>query len=797
MNHDATLPLIALRDVVLFPGMIAPIYVGRDKSVKAIEKAKLENWPIYLVTQMNTSEEDPDPKTLYKVGLMGKLTQVIKLPNNHLKILVEVTHRVSFTDIRFNGNFLESKGKILQDEEIVDVEQLTEQSNDLVSSFSEYVSMNKKVNPEILNAFADQKNPSYITHLVASHITSKLSDKQTLLETLNVSERIAKLEELVNREIAAVQAELAVNMRVKKQIEKSQRDYYLNEQMKAIQKEMGDSESSEIGEFEAKINKLALTKEAKEKAEHELKKLKSMNPMASESGVIRNYLDILLGLPWGILDKSKLDIIKAEEVLDRDHHGLEKVKERILEYLAVLQRSKKIKGAIICLVGPPGVGKTSLVKSIAEAMGRKYIKFSLGGVKDESEIRGHRRTYLGSMPGKIINLIKKSKTSNPVMLLDEIDKMSSDFRGDPASAMLEVLDPEQNANFADHYLEVEYDLSNVIFIATANTLDMPRPLLDRLEIIRVSGYIEDEKMHIAKKYLLPKILLNHSIKPKEFSIDDSAILDIIRYYTKESGVRSLERELSKIIRKSLRKILANKKVVSAHITAKDLEEYLGVRKYKFGEAELEDQVGLTTGLAYTEVGGETLSIEAVLVPGKGEIKTTGKLGDIMKESTQAAFSYLRSEAENLNINIEKLTNHDIHLHVPEGAVPKDGPSAGIGIFTTLASLLSGIPVRRDVAMTGEITLKGKVLPIGGLKEKLLAAARGGLKRILIPSENIKDLKDVPNSIKDLIEIIPVSKASEVLSLALNAPIPKCINTGALNDIPAMIDKSTPEYSTIL
>ncbi|NDB82418.1 MAG: endopeptidase La [Alphaproteobacteria bacterium] len=798
MTHDTTLPLIALRDVVLFPGMIAPIYVGRVKSVKAIDKAKEENWPIYLVTQTNPSDEDPKIQDLYKIGLMGKLTQVIKLPNNHLKILVDITHRVSLSNPSFNGTYLEASGKILQDEEIIDLDDLAIKANELVANFSEYVGMNKRLNPEILNAFADQKNPAHITHLISSHIACKLADKQDLLETSDVSARVDKLDELIAREICSVQAEQAVNMRVKKQIEKSQRDYYLNEQMKAIQKEIGDSDSSEHGEFEKKIKTLALSKDAKEKAEAELKKLKTMNPMTSESGVIRNYLDILLGLPWGVLDKSKLDVAKAEKILDKDHHGLEKVKERILEYLSVLQRSKKIKGTIICLVGPPGVGKTSLVKSIAEAMGRKYIKLSLGGVKDESEIRGHRRTYLGSMPGKIINLIKKSKTSNPVMLLDEIDKMSSDFRGDPASAMLEVLDPEQNANFADHYLEVEYDLSNVVFIATANSLEMPRPLLDRLEIIRVSGYIEDEKIHIAKEHLLPKILQNHNIKAFEFSIEDAAMLDVIRYYTKESGVRSLERELSKLARKSLRKILSHKNITSINITSADLEEYLGVRKFKFGEAELEDQVGLTTGLAYTEVGGETLSIEAVLVPGKGEIKTTGKLGEVMKESTQAAFSYLRSEAESLSINIEKLKDHDIHIHFPEGAVPKDGPSAGIGIFTTLSSLLLDIPVKKEVGMTGEITLKGKVLPIGGLKEKLLAAVRAGLTRVLIPSENIKDLRDIPDSIKDAIEIIPVSKASEVLPLALARAIEKRLDSSNTQEIPGIIHKSeNDQYSTII
>ncbi len=766
MIHESTLPLIALKDVVLFPGMIAPIYVGRERSIKAIESARSGNTDLFLTTQINSSDENPKISNLYTVGLLGKLSQVIKLPNNHLKILVDVTHRTQLKNITYNNVYLAASGTILQDEEIFDIEDLSAASSQLVINFSEYVRMNKRINPEVLNAFADQKNPAHITNLVSSHLTCKIPEKQNLLETLDIADRIEKLDSLIQAEMTAMHTEQVISQRVKKQIEKSQRDYYLNEQMKAIQKEMGDQDNSDSGEFEKKINSLSLSKDAKEKAQSELKKLKTMNPMSSESGVVRNYLEILLGLPWGICDNTKLSVTKAETILNRDHHGLEKVKDRILEYLSVLQRSKKIKGTILCLVGPPGVGKTSLVKSIAEAMGRQYIKFSLGGIKDESEIRGHRRTYLGSMPGKILNLIKKAKTSNPVMLLDEIDKMSSDFRGDPSSAMLEVLDPEQNSHFSDHYLEVEYDLSNVVFIATANTLEMPRPLLDRLEIIRVSGYIEDEKMHIAKQHLLPKIFERHSIKKGELSIEDSALLDIIRYYTKESGVRNLERELSKVARKALRKILTDRTTTSINIAYKDLEEYLGVRKYKFGESETEDQIGLTTGLAYTEVGGETLSIEAVLVPGKGEIKATGKLGDIMKESSQAAFSYLRSEAANLGIDISVLEKYDIHLHVPEGAVPKDGPSAGIGIFTTLASLLTGIPVRKDVAMTGEITLKGKVLPIGGLKEKLLAASRAGIKTVIIPVENIKDLKDIPDVIKRNIDIVPVSKANEVIPISL-------------------------------
>jgi ATP-dependent Lon protease len=765
------LPLIALRDVVLFPGMLAPIYVGRQKSVNAIEKAKSDNTPILLVTQKKSEEDDPNPSGLYNVGLRGNLTQIVKLPNNHLKILVDLTHKVKLSNIsQKNDEYLEAEYNLIQDKEIDNIDELTLLSENLQIVFTEYARLNKKVNPEIVNSLSDQKNPSHVSNLIASHLTCKLPDKQNLLEISNVKKRIEQISWLIHQEITGIQTEQSIQQKVRKQIEKSQKDYYLNEQMKVIQKELGDGETTEITELEKKIKNTKLSKDAREKAENEFKKLKSMNPSASEAGVIRNYLETLLSLPWGKFDKSKIDVIKAEEVLNRDHFGLEKVKERILEYLSILQRADKIKGPIICFVGPPGVGKTSLVKSIAEAIGRKYSKFALGGIRDEAEIRGHRRTYLGSMPGKVINLIKKAKTSNPVILLDEIDKMSSDFRGDPASAMLEVLDPEQNIHFSDHYIEVEYDLSNVIFIATANSLNLPRPLLDRMEIIRISGYIEDEKLHIAKDHLLPKLLKQHNMKTSEFSISDDAILDIIRYYTRESGVRNLEREIANLIRKSLRKILSDKKLKSISINSEDLESYLGVRKFKFGVVEDENQVGVTTGLAYTEVGGDLLSIEAVLVPGKGEIKATGKLGDVMKESTQAAYSYFRSESNFLGIDSSLLKELDIHLHVPEGATPKDGPSAGTAIFTTICSLISGIPVKRDVAMTGEITLRGKVLPIGGLREKLLAANRGGIKTVIIPEENLKDLKEIPDSVKSGLNIIPVSDANQVLDIALESKI---------------------------
>ena len=772
MTKTKTLPLIALRDVVLFPGMLTPIYVGREKSIKAIEKAKADGTPILLVTQKKSTDENPEERDLYKIGLLGTLSQVVRLPSQHLKILVDVTHRVKFLSVKTEEAFFEADYEIIPDKEVTDLDSLIEKTSKLVLNFSEYVKFNKKINPEVINALADQKNPIHISNLIASHLTCKLKDKQEILEMTSVEKRIEVIEEVIKLEISSIETEQSIQQKVKKQIEKTQKDYYLNEQMKVIQKELGDDDKSETGDLERKIRSTKLSKEAKEKAESELKKLKAMNPIASEAGVIRNYLETLLSMPWGKFDKNQLNVKKAEEVLNRDHFGLEKVKDRIVEYLAVLQRSKKIRGPIICFVGPPGVGKTSLVKSIAEATGRKYAKFALGGVRDEAEIRGHRRTYLGSMPGKIISLIKKAKTSNPLILLDEIDKMSSDFRGDPTSALLEVLDPEQNIHFSDHYLEVEYDLSNAMFIATANTLDLPRPLLDRMEVIRISGYVEDEKLHIARDHLLPKLLKQHSMKEGEFEISRDAMLDIIRYYTRESGVRNLERELASLIRKSLRKILTDKKLKSVIIKPEDLESYLGVRKFKIGLAEDKSQVGVTTGLAYTEVGGDLLSIEAVLVPGKGEIKATGKLGEVMKESTQAAFSYFRSEAASLGIEAAILKDHDIHLHVPEGAIPKDGPSAGTAIFTTICSLISGIAVKKDVAMTGEITLKGRVLPIGGLREKLLAATRGGIKTVLIPEENIKDLTEIPDSVKSGLHIVGISNANEVLDFALISKIVK-------------------------
>ena len=656
---------------------------------------------------------------------------------------------------------------IIPDSEVNNLEALNNATAHIMEEFQEYAKGNKKINLEVLNILNQQKNPSYITNLIASHLEIKLDLKQSLLEQVDILKRAEMLLEIITRESMQIDTEQLIQQRVKKQIEKTQREFYLNEQMKAIQQEMeGGSERSDFFDLDKKIKNLKLSKEAREKANAELKKLKMMNQMSAESSVVRNYLDTLLSMPWGKTTKATIDINKTEMILNRDHYGLKKVKERIVEYLSVLKRSRKIKGPILCFIGPPGVGKTSLVKSIAEAMGRKYCKFALGGVRDEAEIRGHRRTYLGSMPGKIITLIKKTKVDNPVLLLDEIDKMSADFRGDPASALLEVLDPEQNAHFADHYLEVEYDLSNIVFIATANSYDLPRALLDRMEIINIAGYIEEEKLQIAKNHLIQKQLKLHGMKPNELIIPDETILELIRYYTKEAGVRALEREIGALARKVLTRILKDKKLKSVTINPSDLEEYLGVKKYRFGLAAEEDQIGSTTGLAYTEVGGDLLTIEAVSFPGKGGVKATGKLGEVMKESADAAYSCFLSRAKQLGLEEKDYKEVDIHIHVPEGAIPKDGPSAGIALYTTIVSLMTKKPVKKTLAMTGEITLRGKVLPIGGLKEKLLAASRGGIKTVLIPIDNVKDLKEIPENIKNTLEIIPVAKIEEVLKNAL-------------------------------
>ncbi|WP_016830768.1 endopeptidase La [Rickettsia conorii] len=777
--HKKSLPLMALRDMVVFPGVIAPIFVGRPKSLQALSHTTIseeDNSKYILVTlQKKFDQENPSTHELYNTAILAKIIQIVKLPNNTAKILIEAVARVKLSNIKGEEAF-EANYEIIPDEEIFDVNNMRSLVDNAVQLFSKYAINDKKVNAEIIETInkeiSNSTNFIDIINILASHLITSLEAKQHLLEETSPFKRITTVISMLNSNIVNSETEQALQKRVRKQIEKTQRDYYLHEQMKAIQKEL-DEDKSELADIENKIKSLKLSKEAKEKAEAELKKLRTMNQMSAESGVTRNYLETLLSLPWGKYDNSKIDINQAEKILNRDHFGLEKVKERIIEYLAVLQRSSKIRGPILCLIGPPGVGKTSLVKSIAEGMGRKYTKLALGGVRDEAEIRGHRKTYLGSMPGKILGQLKKVKTSNPVMLLDEIDKMSSDFRGDPASALLEVLDPEQNSHFVDHYLEVEYDLSNVIFIATANSHDLPRALSDRMEKIYISGYVEETKLQIARNYLVPKQFKMHKIKKDEITISETAILDLIRYYTKESGVRALEREIGALTRKALKQILADKSVKHIAIDSNHLEEFLGAKKYNFGLAEKEDQIGSTTGLAYTEVGGELLTIEALAFPGKGEIKTTGKLGDVMKESAMAAYSCFRSRATNFGLKYDNYKDFDIHIHVPAGAIPKDGPSAGCALFTTIVSLMTKIPVHRTVAMTGEITLRGNVLPIGGLKEKLLAASRGGIKTVLIPEENVKDLKDIPPNIKESLEIISVSNIDQVLKHALvGTPINK-------------------------
>lgn len=768
MSEVSTLPLLPLKDMVIFPNMIAPIFIGREKSIKALMEAKKFNDGqfILITAQREKNQDNPSTNELYDIGVLGRIIQTINISNN-IKILVEAVERVKFSEIQDVGFFL-AKFEIIKDQELNDFQGLKDSVNNLIELFKEYAKDNKKINPEAAAAVQEQNSPAAAANFIASHLSADMEAKQNLLQQRNILERIKTLSTFFTNEALKNQTEQVIQQKVKKQMEKTQRDYFLRTQMDTIKKELeSNDEDSDFYDIEKKIKTLKLSKEAKEKADTELKKLKMMNQMSSESSVVRNYLDNLLSMPWGKSDNSKVDISKTEKVLNRDHFGLEKVKERIIEYLSVLQRAKKMKGPILCLIGPPGVGKTSLAKSIAEAVGRKYMKFALGGVRDEAEIRGHRRTYLGSMPGKIITLIKKAKANNPIILLDEIDKMGSDFRGDPASALLEVLDPEQNNHFVDHYLEVEYDLSQVMFIATANSYNLPRALIDRMEIINISGYVEDEKLQIAKKYLVSKQLEMHNMQASELEITDKAILEIIRYYTRESGVRSLEREISSLVRKALTRILKAKgKSLKITITPAELEEYLGTKKYDFGLAETEDFIGSTMGLAYTEVGGDLLTIEAVAFPGKGEVKTTGKLGEVMKESAAAAYSCFRTRASSLGLRYEDYKDQDIHIHFPAGGIPKDGPSAGAAIFTSIVSLMTKKPVKRTVAMTGEITLRGKVLPIGGLREKLLAASRGGIETVLIPQENFKDLKDIPNNIKEHLKIITISNIDQVLEHAL-------------------------------
>ena len=758
-------PVLPLRDIVVFPHMIVPLFVGREKSIAALEEVMRADKQILLAAQKNAGDDDPASDAIFEVGTLASVLQPLKLPDGTVKVLVEGNTRARIKRYTENAEFFEAEIERLV-EEIGAEEEIEALSRSAISQFESYVKLNKKISPEVLGTISQTEDPSKLADTIASHLAVKISDKQEVLEITSISARIERVFALMESEISVLQVEKKIRSRVKRQMEKTQREYYLNEQMKAIQKELGDNdEREEVVEFEEKIENTKLTKEARDKALAELKKLKQMSPMSAEATVVRNYLDWLLSIPWGVKGKVKKDLDEAQATLDLEHYGLEKVKERILEYLAVQARTNRLKGPILCLVGPPGVGKTSLGKSIANATGREFVRMSLGGVRDEAEIRGHRRTYIGSMPGKIIQAMKKAKRNNPLFLLDEIDKMGQDFRGDPAAALLEVLDPEQNSSFNDHYLEVDYDLSNVMFVTTANTLNIPPPLLDRMEIIRLAGYTENEKLEIAKRHLLKEQQTAHGIDDGEWIVDDDALLEIVRRYTREAGVRSLEREMAKLARKSVKEILTSSKK-TVHITAANLQDYLGVPKYRYGEAETTDQIGVVTGLAWTEVGGELLTIEGVSMPGKGKMSVTGNLRDVMKESIQAANAYIRSRSVDFGIPPSAFEKRDIHVHVPEGATPKDGPSAGVAMTTAIISVLTGIPVRRDVAMTGEITLRGRVLPIGGLKEKLLAALRGGIKTVIIPEENAKDLADIPEEVKTKIEILPVARFDDVLKIAL-------------------------------
>jgi ATP-dependent Lon protease len=758
-------PVLPLRDIVVFPHMIVPLFVGREKSIKALEEVMRSDTFILLATQKNASDDDPATDAIFETGTLASVLQLLKLPDGTVKVLVEGATRAKVLKYTDRNDYYEADASPVVDD-MGDRVEAEAMARSVVTEFENYVKLNKKVSPEVVGVIQQIEDYAKLADTVASHLAVKIPDKQDILETTSVTQRLEKVLGLMESEISVLQVEKRIRTRVKRQMEKTQREYYLNEQMKAIQKELGDEEGrDELQELEDKIKKTKLSKEAREKATHELKKLRQMSPMSAEATVVRNYLDWLLSIPWNKKSKVKKDLNLAEQILDADHYGLEKVKERIVEYLAVQQRANKLTGPILCLVGPPGVGKTSLGKSIAKATGREFVRVSLGGVRDEAEIRGHRRTYIGSMPGKIIQSMRKAKSSNPLFLLDEVDKMGADFRGDPSSALLEVLDPEQNHTFNDHYLEVDYDLSSVMFITTANTLNIPPPLMDRMEIIRIAGYTEDEKVEIARKHLIPHAIVKHGLEAKEWSIDDEALITLIRRYTREAGVRNLERELSNLIRKAVKELMTSKKK-SIAVTAASLGDYLGVPKYRYGEIEENDLVGVVTGLAWTDVGGELLTIEGVMMPGKGRMTVTGNLRDVMKESISAAASYVRSRAVAFGIEPPLFDKRDIHVHVPEGATPKDGPSAGVAMVTAIVSVMTGIPVRRDVAMTGEITLRGRVLPIGGLKEKLLAAARGGMKTVLIPEENAKDLVEISDTIKKGLEIIPVTRMDEVLARAL-------------------------------
>ena len=772
--RGVTYPVLPLRDIVVFPHMIVPLFVGREKSVKALEDVMKDDKQILLVTQKNATQDDPTPSDIYTVGTIGTVLQLLKLPDGTVKVLVEGVKRARIRRFTDNPVFFQVYADEL-DEGEEDQHELEALGRAVVTQFEQYIKLNKKIPAEVLISINQIDEPTKLADTVAQHLTLKISDKQQLLETDSTLERLERVYAFMEGEISVLQVEKRVRNRVKRQMEKTQREYYLNEQLKAIQKELGETEDGrdELSEIEHKVRTTKLSKEAKEKAEAEIKKLRSMSPMSAEATVVRNYLDWLLNIPWKKPTKTKKDLRVAQKVLDDDHYGLEKVKERILEYLAVQNRTAKVKGPILCLVGPPGVGKTSLGKSIARATGRNFVRMSLGGVRDEAEVRGHRRTYIGSMPGKIVQGMKKAKSSNPLFLLDEIDKLGADWRGDPSSALLEVLDPEQNNSFADHYLEVDYDLSDVMFLTTANTLRMPQPLLDRMEVIRIPGYTEDEKVQIAQRYLIPKVIEQNGLKEGEWILTEEALRDLIRYYTREAGVRNLEREIASLSRKAIKEILLRDKkakMATVEVTSDNLADYSGVQKFRFGELEENDMVGVVTGLAWTEFGGELLTIESVSVPGKGRVAKTGKLGDVMQESVQAAESYVKSRAPSFGIAPTLFGKTDIHVHVPEGATPKDGPSAGVAMVTSIVSVLTGIPIRRDIAMTGEITLRGRVLPIGGLKEKLLAALRGGIKTVLIPADNVKDLADIPDNVKEGLEIIPVTTADEVLEKALTEPL---------------------------
>lgn len=772
--HDAAvvlnLPVLPLRDVVIYPHMVIPLFVGREKSIKALEAAMVENKRIFLVAQRKSADDDPAPQELFSVGTISSVLQLLKLPDGTVKVLVEGEQRARVsTYTKQELGYLSAELDAIEDiNATFKTQEIEIMVRSLMSQFEQYIKLNKKIPPEVLASLVGIDEPSRLTDTIAAHLNLKVDDKQTLLETLDVGKRLERLMNVIENEIDLLQVEKRVRGRVKRQMEKSQREYYLNEQIKAIQKELGEmgEEGSELDQLEAAINKAGMPKEAKEKAHSELKKLKLMPPMSAEATVIRGYLDWMLCVPWKKRSKIQFDLNKAEKMLDKDHYGLEKVKERILEYLAVQQRVKRLKGPILCLVGPPGVGKTSLGQSIANATGRTFIRIALGGVRDEAEIRGHRRTYIGSMPGKIIQKLCKAGVKNPLIMLDEVDKMAMDFRGDPAAALLEVLDPEQNHTFNDHYLEVNYDLSDVMFIATANSLEIPAPLLDRMEVIRLAGYTEDEKVNIAKNYLVPKQIVLNGVKPDEIEFGDGAIHEIIRHYTREAGVRNLERDIASICRKVVKDVLTSNRVKKVNVTRNNIEKFLGVKKFRYGLAEEHDQIGQVTGLAWTSVGGELLTIEASKMPGKGKMLHTGQLGDVMQESIHAAMTVVRSHVKQFGIADDFYEKNDFHVHVPEGATPKDGPSAGIGMCTALISVITQIPVKADVAMTGEITLRGQVLPIGGLKEKLLAAHRGGIKHVIIPDENRKDLTDIPHNVLRKLTIHPVKSIEEVLAIAL-------------------------------